>query len=190
MMEPQLKPLAVAARAGGALSDVIWPEGSGSILREAIEARAVVEGAIARLAAHRRTAADLARLTHALEAMRSARCDRDAFNDGDLAFHAALSRASHNRVLARTMATLDGAVTRMIAFSSEAAFRGGRVDDLVDAHARLVDAVRRRDADAAAGIVSEMMNRLRDEAAVPSTPSARTLSMVGQSARASKGDRS
>jgi DNA-binding FadR family transcriptional regulator len=189
-MEPQLKPLAVAERADGALLDVIWPEGGVTILQEAIEARAVVEGAIARLSAHRRTAVDLARLTHALEAMQSARCDRNAFNDGDLAFHAALSRASHNRVLAGTMATLDGAVREMIACSSEAAFRDGRVDDLVDAHARLVDAVRRRDADAAAGIVSEMMNRLREETAVPHTPSARTLSMVGQSARASKGDRS
>jgi DNA-binding FadR family transcriptional regulator len=122
--------------------------------------------------------------------MRSARGDRDAFNDGDFAFHLALSRAVHNRVLAETMAMLHGALREMIAFSSDAAFRGGCVDDLVDPHARLVDAVRRRDADAAAGIVTEMMNRLREEIAVRPIPSARTLSMVGQSARASKGDRS
>ena len=158
-------------------------------LEEAIEARTVMERAIVRLAAQRRTEADLRHLADALQVMQSAGADREVFNEGDFAFHVALCEAAHNRVLTRALASLHGPVREMIAFFSEAAFRHGRVDDLVGAHARLADAVGRQDALAAPAIMTEMMLRLREETFARSDQPP-PVSIVGQPARASKGDRS
>lgn len=65
------------------------------------EVRAIVEPATARLAAERRTDADLAALDAALEAMGEAGETRDARAavDADVAFHRALAHASHNELL-------------------------------------------------------------------------------------------
>lgn len=189
MMELELRRL--TSSAGGGAGGVLPSDGEvgGSTLDEAIEARMVVERAIVRLAAYRRTDADLDRLAAALELMETAGDDRVAFNRGDFAFHLALSQAAHNALLASTLASLHGPVRRMIAFFSDGAFREGRVDDLVDAHARLAHAVTRQDADKAPTLVTEMLNRLREEASQRDLRVAPTLSMVGQSARVSKGER-
>lgn len=188
-MELELERLSMPDRAGAASGAAGAVGDEHPILDEAIEARTVVERAIVRLAAYRRTDADLRRLTMALEAMQTAGDDREAFNRGDFALHVALSQAAHNALLAGTLASLHGPVRHMIELFSDAAFRDGRVADLVESHARLVDAISRRDADEAPAIVAEMMLRLREETAVRAGPSAPTLSMVGQSARVSKGER-
>lgn len=190
MMELELQGLSVLDEVEGTSADGGGTAVAGSILDEAIEARTIVERAIVRLAAYRRTEADLERLEEALGRMQAAGSDRDAFNDGDFAFHVALSRAAHNALLAETLASLHGPVRHMIDLFSDAAFRDGGVADLVRSHARLADAVSRQDGDEAPAIVTEMMTRLREEAAVRATARTPTLSMVGHSARSSKGERS
>lgn len=163
------------------------PEGrTGIDLWEAIEAREVVERSLVRLAADRRTDADLARIERALTQMRDAP-DREAFTAGDLAFHVALSEAAHNSLLAGRLAALHHRVREMIALFTEATFRDGTVTSLVAAHEGLADAVGRRDADRAPQIISEMMTRLRDEAGVVAPPHVNP-STAGRPVAQSKGE--
>jgi DNA-binding FadR family transcriptional regulator len=149
----------------------VWvrePDGREGLL-EAIEAREVVEGAIARLAALRRTEADLARLAETVAGMRETADDPEAFAECDFAFHLALSAAARNEVLAGTLAALHGLVREMIALFTAAALKDGRMPALVEAHADLADAVARSHADEANRIMTEMMERLRAEAAGAAT---------------------
>lgn len=191
MMELELTRPSLVERLPVAPWDAEDDTAGSATLAEAIEARTVVERAIVRLAAYRRTEADLRRLREALELMRTAGDDREAFNRGDFAFHVALSEAAHNGLLAGALASLHGLVRHMIDLYSDTAFRDGEVSALVAAHARLADAVSRRDADAAPAIVSEMMIRLREETDVRACGGTRTLTTTaGHSARPSKGDRS
>lgn len=189
MMELQLQHRSASARTEGDGGVELLAEPAGSTLAEAIEARTVVERAIVRLAAYRRTEADLRRLSDALALMEAAGDDREAFNQGDFAFHVALSEAAHNGLLAGTLAGLHGPLRQMIELFSDAAFRGGRVDDLVEAHARLADAVSRQDADAAPAIVTEMMNRLREETTARADTVEPVLPLVGEPARTNEGER-
>jgi DNA-binding FadR family transcriptional regulator len=133
-------------------------------LTEAIEAREVIERAIVRLAALRRTEADLERLRASLEGMRGCREDPEAFSEFDFALHIALSDAARNHLLAGTLSTLHELVREMIALFASTAVTEQRMDALIDSHAGLVDAVERQDADEASRIIADMMALLRIEA--------------------------
>ncbi|HZC25670.1 MAG TPA: FCD domain-containing protein, partial [Actinopolymorphaceae bacterium] len=63
------------------------------------EVRSIVEPAGARLAAERRTDADLAALEASLAAMAEAGADPEPATEADLAFHRALLIAAHNELL-------------------------------------------------------------------------------------------
>jgi DNA-binding FadR family transcriptional regulator len=117
--------------------------------RDVIELRGSLESTAARLAAARRTAADLRRLDTLLRRRDRAWAggDRDAFVDADAAFHLAVVSAARNEVLLALYADL-GQVIR----DSLLAHVGQRLEpttDLLD-HARLVEAIRAGDADRAA----------------------------------------
>ncbi len=71
-----------------------------------IEARAEIEVSIARLAALRRSDADVEQLRKLVEAMRAATTDREAFRAADVEFHVALGRASGNVVLADMVSSM------------------------------------------------------------------------------------
>jgi GntR family transcriptional repressor for pyruvate dehydrogenase complex len=156
----------VADQPAATLRFPVWvrePNGHDGFL-EAIEARDVIERAMARLAAARRNDADLGRLKEALDGMRRNATDADAFGAFDFAFHLALSDAAGNRLLAGTLAALHGLVRDMIALYTEAAVAEGRIEALIAAHAELAVAVEGRRSDDAARIIGEMMERLRVEA--------------------------
>jgi GntR family transcriptional regulator, transcriptional repressor for pyruvate dehydrogenase complex len=91
-----LDPLLMAARSGA--HDGATEEWS----RKLRDARQLVEVGVAELAAVRRTEADVAALTEALDAMRVAHEADDvvAFTRADLAFHRALSQAVDNELIA------------------------------------------------------------------------------------------
>ena len=130
---------------------------------EAVEARQVIELAIVRLAAVRRTEADLERLHALLEGMRRCRKEPAAFAEFDFALHVTLSEAARNTLLAGSLAALHEGMREMIGRFARTAAAEDRMDALVDSHTRLVEAVGRRDADAAAVTVSDMMIVLRIE---------------------------
>lgn len=151
------------AAAPGFLAWVHEPVGREG-LGEAIEAREVIERAIVRLAALRRTEADLERLRASLAGMRECRDDPEAFSEFDFALHVALSDAARNHLLAATLSSLHELVREMIALFARTALTERRMDALIESHARLVDAVERQDADQASRIIADMMALLRIEA--------------------------
>ena len=80
-----------------------WQEANedASFLDDLAEMRFIIEPAVARLAALRRTDQDLEQLHGALQAMIHAGTDGTGVIDADLAFHRALLNAAHNELLTR-----------------------------------------------------------------------------------------
>jgi GntR family transcriptional regulator, transcriptional repressor for pyruvate dehydrogenase complex len=69
---------------------------------QVLEARRVLEIALARMAAERATGADVADMEACLQEMRGATDDNSAFARADVRFHLAVARASKNEVLAQS----------------------------------------------------------------------------------------
>lgn len=129
-----------------------------TLLHDLDEVRGIVEPAAVRLAAQRRTAADLAALDAALDAMRQARGAAPEAVEADLAFHRALLAASHNELLERmerVVSTARAARDRLVHGP------GHRPRDPVPSHRAVLEAVRERDGDAA----QEAMRALLAQAA-------------------------
>ncbi|NRQ37745.1 FadR family transcriptional regulator [Nonomuraea sp. NN258] len=78
-----------------------------AMLDQLQEVRHIIEPAAARLAAARRTDADLAALDAALAAMAAAGADAAAQVSADLAYHRALLNAAHNELLQRMEIVLE-----------------------------------------------------------------------------------
>lgn len=134
---------------------------------EVIEAREVIEHAIVRLAAQRRSEADLARLGSLLDgmmhAMMHARDDAEVLAGLDFALHRTLCDAASNTLLAGGLSALHGQMKELIARSVAGAMAERRVDTLIDSRAQLVDAIGRRDVERAAFVFSVIMHGLRVE---------------------------
>ncbi|REE97217.1 FadR/GntR family transcriptional regulator [Thermomonospora umbrina] len=114
-------------------------------LLEILEVRRALETEAARLAAGRRTPADVARIERAL-----ARCeelaggdDRGAFVEADLDFHMAVAEATHNRVLIELYRDFGEALRASITAAVD------RLDQVAVPHASLAEAVVAGDAEAA-----------------------------------------
>ncbi|MBO8185627.1 FadR/GntR family transcriptional regulator [Streptomyces spirodelae] len=121
-------------------------EAAPPLLRDLDEVRGIVEPAAVRLAAERRTDADLAALERALAAMCEASDGAPEAVEADLAFHRALLAASHNELLERmemVISTVRAARDRLVHGP------GHHPLDPVPSHRAVLDAVRARDADAA-----------------------------------------
>jgi DNA-binding GntR family transcriptional regulator len=117
-------------------------------LQQIFELRQVIEGQAAALAAERATPADLAALQAALDRLgpASASADPRALIEVDRAFHRALARAAHNRFLESTLSRMYNLSLRLWYLALD---RIGPMDSAVGEHARVLDAVRRRDSAAA-----------------------------------------
>jgi DNA-binding FadR family transcriptional regulator len=144
--------------AGGAFVTARAPAVDARRMLEVFEFRLAVETAAARLAAGRRTPADLDLLTahgHALE--RSA--DAGAFRRADSAFHLAVADAGGNAML---RASIEDA--RAAAFEAFDAlpFRLLRAST-AQGHAAVADAIARGDGAAAERAMAEHLARARDE---------------------------
>jgi len=115
---------------------------------EAYEVREALEVQAARLAAGRRTDADIEALRTCLAERDSARGEDARFVEADLAFHRAVVAAAHNPLLSEMFDSF-AAVLReaLIAIRSDQAVQGPDADA---AHARLAAAVEAGDAVAAA----------------------------------------
>jgi len=129
-------------------------------IRDLFELRSFVEPSAARLAAERRTPADLARIEAAYRGM----CENPPYAEAtiraDLAFHEAVLGASQNS----TLQCLASVVTATIQWSLLLKSGDGRdlfIESLPD-HAHVLDAILRRDGDLAAarmtGLVIDSLN--------------------------------
>ncbi|MEU3452575.1 FCD domain-containing protein [Micromonospora sp. NPDC006766] len=109
-------------------------------MAEVVEVRRAFEVEAARLAALRRTPADLAALDEALAAREAAwRSGRvDEFVEADAALHSTVVAAAHNTMLAELYASVGAALRSTVAQAMGGALEPERYVD----HGRLVDAIR------------------------------------------------
>ncbi|MER7503047.1 FCD domain-containing protein [Nonomuraea pusilla] len=130
-------------------------------ITDVYEVRVMVETQAARLAAARRTAEDVAALEAALEARGRAAGEGDAaFVDADVALHAAVVAAAGNPVLDDLFAEFAPLLRERLVDLVE--LLGLRAHDAApgqDAHAALVDAIRRGDAEAAGAVLQEELEQ-------------------------------
>ena len=115
-------------------------------LPDVLEAREAIECMLARLAAQRRTDADLTEIDEALGAMAADIAEGGIGDDADRAFHAAIALASKNRLLSDVMAALADPIqeTRL-----ESLGEPGRPLRSLGDHRRIAEAIRREDPRAA-----------------------------------------
>jgi GntR family transcriptional repressor for pyruvate dehydrogenase complex len=126
-----------------------------------IEARVALEVPLARLAAERRTEADLLALNAALEIMEAEVGSGHRGSDGDERFHAAIAAAGHSELLARFMAEISGLVreTRL-----ESLGQPGRGKRSLQDHRRIVDAIADGDPQGAARLMGEHLSSVANVA--------------------------
>ncbi|KAK1178478.1 FCD domain-containing protein [Streptomyces sp. NBS 14/10] len=138
---------------------------------DVFEVRMLVEVQAARLAALRRTDADLTTLNAALDARSAAAAGDDAaFVDADIALHAAVVGAAHNPVLidlfAEFVPRLRQALIDLVDLLALRTGATGTPNPGDEAHTALVRAIERGDADTAGRVLQaeleQTLTRLRD----------------------------
>ncbi len=142
------------ARAGTAVAPIDLTD-----VRQAIDARRLIEPHCAALAAQHATAEDLA-------AMRAAFADADAaikaqdiraIVDMDQRFHVAMARACRNAILARILIPLQHKATRFWVYSMKEDTPAEQREE-VRRHLKLVDLIAARDADGARAAVMDILS--------------------------------
>jgi GntR family transcriptional repressor for pyruvate dehydrogenase complex len=124
---------------------------------ELLDVRRMFEPAVARFAASRVTDADLADLQRILDAQRKKlKTGRSALVE-DTAFHAALARATRNRVVVSIMATLNDLLVESRRHTLK---QKGRPQRSILGHEAVVAALRQRDAEAAASAMRAHIDQI------------------------------
>ncbi|MFE1408978.1 FadR/GntR family transcriptional regulator [Streptomyces sp. NPDC058770] len=123
--------------------------------------REVVEVGSARLAATNRDESALAELDSALHQLRAVKGD-EALHAADIAFHAALARASRNDMFSLTLDALEPLLQRLRRrVWSGWVSSGGDLASIVEAHAVILERVRAGDADGAGKAMSDHLAQAR-----------------------------
>ncbi len=119
------------------------------------EIRGIVEPSSARLAAQRRTDADVESLTYHLAAMEAATGDAAAAVRADLDFHRALFAATHNELLHR----MEVVIETGLAERDRLVHGADPHDDPTPSHRAVLDAIRSKDPDAAELAVRTLLDK-------------------------------
>jgi len=129
-----------------------------------MEVREALETQTARLAARRRSEADLDEMRLALREMAAAIEQGDDGAEADRRFHGAITAASHNELLAGLMEQLADVIdqTRRASLS-----RPGRPPRSLIAHEQILQAIADRDEDGAARAMRDHLEVVADVAFVP-----------------------
>lgn len=122
-------------------------------LRQLAEVRAIVEPAGARLAASRRTRAELAAIENALRGMAEAGTTGEAAVEADLRFHRLLLVAAHNDLMLPMEATIETGLRAR----DRLVHHGEPGTDPIPSHRKIVEAVRTRDPDRAETAMRELL---------------------------------
>jgi GntR family transcriptional repressor for pyruvate dehydrogenase complex len=129
---------------------------------ELYEIRRLLEGEFAALAAERRTQAQLAEMSSAIEAMRRSLDDEDAYIDADLGFHVCVAEATQNRFAAHLMHAIREVLQRALRAVFETA--PGIPVRSIDHHVAIQEAIRAGLPDEARSAMREHLSRVEQDA--------------------------
>ena len=131
--------------------------------KQMFEARRTLEVSIARMAAERATAEQLAAISDAVSAMFATCDDPQAFLVQDIRFHAGVGSASGNPILASVVEMISAMFYEQ---RRQTADRGRDLRPVADAHWQIYQAIRDREPGRAANLMSEHLIRAeRDQQA-------------------------
>jgi GntR family transcriptional repressor for pyruvate dehydrogenase complex len=147
------------APASSALGRYIRLLGAHESIGALYEARRLLEGQNARLAAERADADDLAALERCLARMRDGATHIETWSQADLDFHLTIARATHNPFLS---VLLEPLVDQLRGVIAEGFLVPGAVERGLAAHTRLIQAISARDVGAA---YEAIMDHLSDSEA-------------------------
>jgi DNA-binding GntR family transcriptional regulator len=133
-------------------------------VRQAVEARRLIEPHCAALAALNATAEDISRLRAAFESAEVAIRDRDAVAlvGMDQRFHEAIARASRNATLARILIPLQHKAARFWVYSMGADTEARLMAEIAE-HLDVVDCIARRDPEGARAAVLRTLGEFSDD---------------------------
>jgi GntR family transcriptional repressor for pyruvate dehydrogenase complex len=129
-------------------------------LLDLLDVRRALEVHIAALAARRATTGNVADMQMSIDAMRAAEHDPEAFHAADVRFHENLAAASGNRLLVFLIEALAQPLreSRLRSFAGHRA-RGGGIEDIIQQHDAILDAVKTRTPKAAATAMREHLQQ-------------------------------
>jgi GntR family transcriptional repressor for pyruvate dehydrogenase complex len=129
-------------------------------LLDLLEVRRALEVHIASLAARRAGKGDIADMEMSIDAMRAGGDQPQAFHAADVRFHENLAAASGNRLLVFLIEALAEplAESRLQSFAGHTS-RGGTVEDVIQQHETILNAVRARNPKAAAQAMREHLQQ-------------------------------
>jgi GntR family transcriptional repressor for pyruvate dehydrogenase complex len=129
-------------------------------LLDLLEVRRALEVHIATLAAKRAGKGDIADMEMSIDAMRAGGDQPQAFHAADVRFHENLAAASGNRLLVFLIEALAEplAESRLQSFAGHQS-RGGTVEDVIQQHEAILNAVRARNPKAAAQAMREHLQQ-------------------------------
>jgi GntR family transcriptional repressor for pyruvate dehydrogenase complex len=132
-------------------------------VEELIDAREVLEGAIAAWAAVRATPEQIEQLRSIIERMQDGDNDAAIFLHADVELHLLLAESGGNRYLHRAMTGIRSMLRRDLELGAELSIRRrGDLRFAVDEHRRLVEAIAARDPDGARAAMIQVINRNRE----------------------------
>ena len=130
-------------------------EADRALLQNLAEVRAIIEPAAVRLAAERRTDADLTALDDAIAAMGEQDAGAAHAVEADLAFHRALLAATHNELLERMEMVIESG----LAHRDRIVHSSPHSEDPIPAHRAVLDAVRGQDPLAAEAAMRALLDQ-------------------------------
>jgi GntR family transcriptional regulator, galactonate operon transcriptional repressor len=153
-------------------SDVLrWQGGNEpdfTFLENLAEVRAIIEPAAARLAAQRRTEADLTAMDDALAAMVAA--DADAISAADVRFHRGVLDAAHNELLGQ----MEVVLAVGLQLRDEFVHHSQGPSDSIPAHRALLEAIRAQDEVLAGKTVEDLLAQASEDLAAARRKSERS----------------
>jgi GntR family transcriptional repressor for pyruvate dehydrogenase complex len=123
-----------------------------SSVEQAIEARSVIEVALAGWAAERRSAEDLSAISELLEKLETNENDKDAYVEYDLQFHFAIAKAAKNSMIFQVFIIFQQLLRAWMATTYQET-KGAK--DSMAAHRQLFEAIRLQDSKTAREIMHE-----------------------------------
>jgi len=133
-------------------------------LLDLLEVRRALEVHIATLAAKRAGKGDIADMEMSINAMRAGGNQPQAFHAADVRFHENLAAASGNRLLVFLIEALAEPLSesRLQSFAGHQS-RGGTVEDVIQQHETILNAVKARNPKAAAQAMREHLQQTEDD---------------------------